>query len=60
MMFLGFLLIGLIIYLLYSPKHTGAASKIAQNIEAIVIGKTRLTNGEITIEEFEMIRKAIL
>lgn len=60
MMLIGFLLIGLVIYMLYSSNHTGSVSKTTQSIEAIEIAKTRLAKGEITIEEFEMLRKAIL
>lgn len=60
MMLIGLLLIGFIIYMLFNQKQTDIISKTNQSIEAIEIAKTRLVSGEITIEEFEIVKKAIL
>lgn len=46
--------------MLFNQKQTDIISKTDQSIEAIEIAKTRLVSGEITIEEFEIVKKAIL
>lgn len=59
MMLIGLLLLGLLIYMLFTKEHTGVVSQTMQSIDAIVIAKKRLASGEITIEEFELIKKVI-
>jgi uncharacterized membrane protein len=58
-MLIGLLLLGLLIYMLFTKEQTGVVSQTMQSIDAIVIAKTRLASGEITIEEFELIKKVI-
>jgi putative membrane protein len=57
--------IGLLFYLVLNKQtsvHKDANISIqpANNIEALNIAKTRLANGDITIEEFEQIKNNIL
>lgn len=58
-MLIGFLLIGFLIYWLISQKQTDVVSKTNRSIEALEIAKARLASGEITIDEYEIIKNAI-
>lgn len=58
-MLIGLLLIGFLIYWLISQKQTDAVSKTNRSIEALEIAKARLASGEITIDEYEIIKNAI-
>lgn len=63
MMILFFLTIGAVVYLLINQQNTGGKRIIPQpviNLEALDIAKSRLANGEISIEEFEQIKKNLL
>lgn len=64
MMLLGFLVIGILIYMVMNKQNTGKESyhipQIVANTEAIEIAKSRLASGEISVEEFEQIRKNLL
>lgn len=59
MMLVSLILIGCIIFLLVN-KNSDEASKVTQKLEALEIAKMRLASGEITIEEYELIKKSIL
>lgn len=58
-MLIGLLLIGFLIYWLISQKQTDVVSKTNRSIEALEIAKARLASGEITIDEYEIIKNAI-
>jgi putative membrane protein len=60
MMIIGAVLIGLIIYLLLNQKETNPVDKKLDERDALEIAKIRLAKGEISTEEFEMIKKTIL
>ena len=60
MMIIGAVLIGLIIYLLLNQKETNPVEKKSDVPDALEIAKVRLAKGEISTEEFEMIKKTIL
>ncbi|PLR83677.1 SHOCT domain-containing protein [Bacillus sp. V33-4] len=64
MMLLGFVVIGILIYMLMKKQNTGNGSyhlpQKAANSEAIEIAKSRLASGEISVEEFEQIKKNLL
>ena len=59
MMFIGLILIGLVIYLLFNQKGTDDDPKTEQTIDPLEIAKVRLARGEITIEDYEMIKKTL-
>jgi putative membrane protein len=59
-MIIGVVLIGLIIYLLLKQKETNAIEKKSDERDALEIAKVRLARGEISIEEFETIKKSIM
>jgi uncharacterized membrane protein len=58
-MLISLLLIGLLIYMLFTKEQTGVVSQTLQSLDAIVIAKKRLAGGEITIAEFKLIKKVI-
>ncbi len=60
MMLIGLILIGVLLYFLFNKNGTDAVSKTSQTIDALEILKIRLARGEITIEEYEMIKKTII
>lgn len=64
MMLLGFLVIGLLFYLAFNKQNNGAGnypvSRPAISSEALELAKSRLARGEITLEEFEQIKKNLL
>ncbi|MCQ6280718.1 SHOCT domain-containing protein [Bacillus sp. EB600] len=57
MMLIGLILIGLAIYLLFNQKGTDVDPKTKQTIDPLETVKVRLARGEITIEDYEMIKK---
>jgi putative membrane protein len=59
-MLIGLILIGLIIYLFFNQKGSEVVSKTSHTIDALEIAKERLARGEITVEEYEMIKKTIM
>ncbi|MDR6121653.1 putative membrane protein [Bacillus sp. SLBN-46] len=65
MMILFFVLIGFLFYLVmnrHAPvqKDTSLGLQPAVHSEALKIAKSRLASGEITVEEFEQIKKNLL
>ncbi len=66
MMFLGILIVGLIIYLLFKGINNNqndtitSSNKGSTNANALEIAKTRLAKGEITAEEYENIKKTLM
>lgn len=61
MMILIFLLIGYLIYLgIRQNRNNEHSNQSATSSNALDIAKSRLAKGEITIEEFEQIKKSIL
>ncbi|MCM3365029.1 SHOCT domain-containing protein [Niallia sp. Sow4_A1] len=64
MMIIVILVIGVLLYLAYNHKNTGNGNMMAvqpaHNLEAFEIAKSRLASGEITVEEFEQIKKYLL
>lgn len=60
MMLIGMALFGLLIYLLLNQKETNAVGKRIDEADALEIAKVRLAKGEISIEEFELIKKTIM
>lgn len=59
MMLIGLLFFGLVIYMLLQNKNV-VASNANLNYDPIEIAKIRLAKGEITIEEYENVKKVIL
>lgn len=57
MMIVGLLLIGLFLYFVLNKKSIGVSNDPDSN--ALEQAKIRLARGEITIEEFEQIKKHI-
>lgn len=63
MMILILVAIGFLIYLALNkqnPNKDSFISPSATNTEALKIAKLRLANGEISVEEFEQIKKNLL
>ncbi len=61
MMILIFLLIGYLIYLgIRQNRNSEHRNQPTTSSNALDIAKSRLAKGEITIEEFEQIKKSIL
>ncbi|MCQ6274550.1 SHOCT domain-containing protein [Bacillus sp. V3B] len=64
MMIVVILIIGIFVYMVLNKQNTGNGNnKISQptpNSEAIEIVKSRFARGEITVEEFEQIKKKLL
>ena len=64
MMLLGILAIGLLFYLILNKQNNGSgqyqvpAPQVSS--EALELVKARLANGEISVEEFEQIKKNLL
>jgi len=59
MMPIGLLLIGLVLYLIFKQKGADVDHKTTQTIDPLEIAKVRLASGEITIEDYEMIKKTL-
>ena len=61
MMLMGLLLIGFVIYMFFTQQNTNVDVSRATHYKAsLEIAKTRLASGEITIEEFEKVKKVIM
>lgn len=64
MMILFLAALGVIVYLAVGRKNSGSNSSVLPpadtHSDALDIAKMRLANGEITIQEFEQIRKNLL
>ncbi|MDP4086873.1 MAG: SHOCT domain-containing protein [Bacillota bacterium] len=61
MMLIWLLLFGLVIYLLFNhPNYTISHQNVNQNSDPLEIAKIRLAKGDITIEEYENVKKVIL
>jgi len=64
MMFIGMIVIGLLLYFAITKQSTGNGHMVntqpMQHSEALEIVKLRLANGEITVEEFEQMKKNLL
>jgi putative membrane protein len=64
MMIVVIVVIGFLIYLAINKQTTGSGnhtiSQPAQNSEPLEIAKSRLARGDITLEEFEEIKKHLL
>jgi putative membrane protein len=64
MMILFLLAIGVVVYLLMNQQNVNGKQYIhpqpVVNLDALEIAKSRLANGEITVEEFEQIKKNLL
>lgn len=60
MMLIGLLLVVLVIYLLFNQRPTNSISKTSETKDPLEIAKVRLAKGEISIEEFETIKRSIL
>ncbi|MFX3624791.1 MAG: SHOCT domain-containing protein [Ectobacillus sp.] len=60
MMLLWLLIIGLVVYMAAKSANTRAGGHAAAGPAAIDIAKSRLASGEITVEEFEQIKKTLL
>lgn len=48
-----------VIYWFFNQKGTDVVSKTSEKKDALEIAKVRLAKGEISVEEFEMIKKSI-
>lgn len=60
MMFIGLLLFVFVIYLLFKQNGASVDVKTSEVKDALEIAKVRLAKGEISIEEFETIKKSIM
>ena len=64
MMLIGFIIIGVLLYLALNKQSTSngniAAIPPVPSSEALEIAKTRFARGEITVEQFEEIKQTLL
>jgi putative membrane protein len=64
MMLIGFIIIGVLLYLALNKHNTSNGHMVAISpvpySEALEIAKTRLARGEITVEQFEEIKQNLL
>jgi putative membrane protein len=64
MMLIGFIIIGVLLYLVLNKQNTNngniAAIPPVPHSEALEIAKTRFARGEITVEQFEEIKQTLL
>lgn len=64
MMLIGFIVIGVLLYLALNKNNTSngntALLQPKPHSDALEIAKTRLARGEITVDEFEVIKQNLL
>jgi putative membrane protein len=65
MMLLGILAIGLLFYLILNKQNNNGSGQYQVSApqvssDALELAKSRLANGEISVEEFEQIKKNLL